>query len=355
MGDFLTRRDDLRQTRVAASGPPGIDEGQALLRVSRIGLTANNITYGLLGDAMNYWRFFEAPHGWGRVPVWGFADVAASEAEGLEAGGRVYGYLPPSEHLVVDVADAGEVGFRNAAPHLDELPSAYHRYLHTGSDPFYDERHEDQQALLRPLFFTSFLLDDELGEGGLSGARVVAISSASSKTAIAAAFMLAQRQGVDVVGLTSSRNLEFVKGLEIYDEVVAYDDLEDWDPGRAAFVDIAGDGGLRGRVHRSAGDRLAASITVGASHWEEVGAEPGEMPGPTPRFFFAPDRVTKRAADWGGNGLSRRVADAWDPFVEWVADWLEIDHREGLAGLRDAYLEVLEGRVPPARAHVIDL
>ena len=42
------------------------------------------------------------------------------------------------------------------------------------------------------------------------------ISSASSKTAIAAAFMLAQREGVELVGLTSAQSVEFVEGLGIY-------------------------------------------------------------------------------------------------------------------------------------------
>jgi hypothetical protein len=41
------------------------------------------------------------------------------------------------------------------------------------------------------------------------------ISSASSKTAIGAAFLLAQREGVELVGVTSPRSAEFVEGLGI--------------------------------------------------------------------------------------------------------------------------------------------
>ena len=60
MSDFLVRRDDLRTCRVADSATPELEEGQALLRVQRFGLTANNITYAVFGDGMRYWDFFPA-------------------------------------------------------------------------------------------------------------------------------------------------------------------------------------------------------------------------------------------------------------------------------------------------------
>src|SRR6476659_885622 len=101
MTDFLVKRDDLRECRAAESAAPDSEPGQVLLRVGTFGLTANNVTYAVLGDGMSYWDFFPAPDGWGRVPMWGFAEVEQSEADGVEAGTRVYGYLPPSSHLLV--------------------------------------------------------------------------------------------------------------------------------------------------------------------------------------------------------------------------------------------------------------
>src|SRR6476659_4466326 len=100
-------RKDLRESRIDESGEPEIGAGQALLRVETFGLTANNITYAVFGDAMNYWNFFPTEaEGWGRVPMWGFADVERSEADEVAEGTRVYGYLPPSSYLAVDPADA---------------------------------------------------------------------------------------------------------------------------------------------------------------------------------------------------------------------------------------------------------
>ena len=78
-----------------------------------------------MGDAMSYWKFFPAPEGWGRVPMWGFADVADSGDTDLEEGARIYGYLPPSTHLVVEPEGVDERGFVDASPHRAELPSAY--------------------------------------------------------------------------------------------------------------------------------------------------------------------------------------------------------------------------------------
>ena len=56
--DFEVRRDDLRTTRSVDDGTPSLDDGQALLRVSRFALTANNVTYAVVGEAMSYWTFF---------------------------------------------------------------------------------------------------------------------------------------------------------------------------------------------------------------------------------------------------------------------------------------------------------
>jgi hypothetical protein len=287
--------------------------------------------------------------------MWGFAEVEASEADGAEVGTRVFGYLPPSSHLIVEPVSAARGGFIDGSAHRKSLPSAYHRYVATAADPFYRADTEAVQMLLRPLFFTSFLLDDQLADDGLLDHGPIVISSASSKTAIAAAFLLSRRDGVELVGLTSPRNTELVEGLGIYGRTVTYEEIDSLAHGLATYVDVAGDGAVRQAVHTHFGDELIHSMAVGASHWEELGAGAGELPGPTPAFFFAPDRVNKRSEDWGPATLEQRVAEAWHPFCEWIASWLEVIHRSGFDAVRDTYLEVLEGRVDPKTAHVISL
>ena len=254
MSDFLVKRDDLRQCRIAESEPIALGAGQALLRIERFGLTANNVTYAVMGEAMSYWDFFPTEDGWGRIPMWGFAEVQQSESEMLEVGTRIYGYLPPSSQLLVTPASVDEKGFLDGSPHRAALPAAYHRYLATGSDPFYSAATEDIQMLLRPLFFTSFLIDDQLAEEGLTKRGPIVISSASSKTAIAAAFLLARREGADLIGLTSPRNAEFVEALGIYSRVVIYEEIGSLGEGPATYVDVAGAGAARQAVHLHFGD-----------------------------------------------------------------------------------------------------
>jgi hypothetical protein len=361
MTDFLVKRDDLRECRVLEGEPPEVGTGEALLRVDSFGLTANNVTYAVMGEAMSYWDFFPtAEQGWGRMPVWGFAEVERSEAEGVAPGTRVYGYLPPSSHLLVEPVSVGEKGFADGSPHRAALPSAYHRYLASDSDPFYRADTEAMQMLLRPLFFTSFLIDDQLADEGLTERGPIVISSASSKTAIAAAFLLSRRDGVELVGLTSPRNAEFVDGLGIYGRTATYEDVNSLGSGPATYVDVAGDGAARQAVHSHFDDELVHSMAVGASHWQDLGsaslgAGGSDLAGPQPVFFFAPDRVSKRSGDWGPAELERRVAAAWEPFCEWTAGWLEPLRSEGFDGLQGAYREVLEGRVAPNTAHVISL
>jgi hypothetical protein len=350
--DFEVSRNDLHETRVVESDPPEIGRGQLLLGVDSFGLTTNNITYALMGDTMSYWDFFPAEDGWGRVPMWGFADVVESEAEGIEEGTRVFGYLPPSSHLVVRPDRASPSDFVDASPHRSKLPSAYNRYARVTGDPLYEEETEDHQMLLWPLYFTSFMIDDFLGDEGLFGAKSAVLSSASSRTSSSLAWLLARRDGVEVIGLTSPRNVEFVESLGVYDTVATYDQIATLNADPAVYVDMAGDAKVRSAVHEHFGESLAHSASVGITHREELGGV-RELPGPKPTFFFAPDRLRKRAKDWGPEELNTRVADAWRPYVEWTRGWLEVVHEGGPEAIERIYLEMLDGKSDPAVGHVL--
>jgi hypothetical protein len=353
--DFLIAKDDLHKCRFVDEGAPELEPGQARLRVERFGLSANNITYAMFGEAMSYWKFFAAEDGWGRMPVWGFAEVAESEAGELEPGTRVYGYLPPSSELVVQPARIDARGFLDASAHRASLPAAYNGYARVDADPIYEADTEELQMLLRPLFFTSFLIDDFLDDASLFGARTVVLSSASSKTASGLAFLLSRRDGVEVVGLTSERSVAFTDSLGVYDRVVTYGEIESLADTPAVYVDMSGDAQVRGDVHTHYGDALMHSAVVGATHHDRMGAVPDSLPGPPPTFFFAPDRVSKRSTEWGREGFETRIAEAWRPYVEWCEGWLEVVSGEGPDALEQAYLDLLDGKIDPAKAHVLSL
>ena len=82
-------------------------------------------------------------------------------------------------------------GFSDMAPHREAVPTVYARYSLTTADRVYSSRPGGPHMLLWPLFVTSFVVDDFLGDHDLFGAHTAVVSSASSKTAIGAAFLLA--------------------------------------------------------------------------------------------------------------------------------------------------------------------
>ncbi|MEU7840103.1 DUF2855 family protein [Micromonospora sp. NPDC049114] len=349
---FAVARADLRHTTIADSGEPAPPDGAALLRVDRVGLTANNVTYAVLGDAMRYWEFFPpGPRGlgpqWGLPPLWGFADVVASTVTGVEVGQRVYGYLPPAGHLVVRPDRVDASGFRDASPHRAELPSPYNAYRATAGDPVYQADQEDLLILFRPLFFTSFMLADQVVDNDFYGARSIVLSSASSKTAYAAASELYGR-GPRLVGLTSPGNVAFTRSLGCYDDVIAYDDIDALDAVATVYLDLSGAPATRAALRAHLGDRLVRDIAVGLTNQTPNAEAAGEV-------FFAPVQMRKRGRDWGRDGLDRRFTEAWQRFVPAASGWLDVRVGNGPEALRDAWLDVLAGRTPPRVGHVVQL
>jgi NADPH:quinone reductase-like Zn-dependent oxidoreductase len=349
--DLLIDKADLTRTQLREGPAPdaaALAEGEVLLAVERFALTANNITYGAIGEAFGYWRFFPAPDGWGRIPVWGFARVVGSRAEGIEPGLRIFGYLPMSSHFTASLART-RGGLVDRAAHRSELPPTYNQYSEAAPGVL-----DDHRALLRPLFMTSWLIDDFLKDQGDLGARTVVLTSASSKTALGLAWLLSRR-GMKVVGLTSPRNLDFLQGLGFYDRVVPYDQagaLAIEAP--VALIDFAGDRGLIGVLHNHLGDDLVHSAIIGVTHWQAPAPQASPLPGPPRTPFFAPDQIRKRAAEWGAEVLDARFAEAMAEFVE-ANGWLTLKFAQGPDGLRQAYDAVVSGAASPDVGLIVKL
>ena len=358
---LLVARQELRRTRLApdpdAPAARALAQGEVRLAIAHFALTANNITYAAFGEAMKYWQFFPCDDAaWGCIPVWGFAEVDESRVAGIQVGQRVYGYLPMGSHLVVRPGKLSASGFIDMAPHRADLPAVYNQLSLCAGDLAYRADREAQQAILKPLFTTSFLIDDFLADDRFFGARQVLLSSASSKTAYGTAFCLWQRRGtpsaVRVVGLTSAAHLSFTRSLVCYDDVITYDQLDALDlQTPAVYVDFAGRAALRQELHQRLGDQLRYSCSVGGTHWEGLGRSQG-LPGPKPVLFFAPSQIAKRVAappeGWGPRGFQQRLADAWQAFMRVVcegdAPWLSVEHGAGAAVVEQHYLALLEGR-----------
>lgn len=350
--DFLVDRKDWARHRFAAAAVPDLANGQVLFRIDRFALTANNITYALAGDALGYWRFFPAPEGWGRLPVMGFGDVVCSAHSAVAEGTRCFGFFPMSRYLLIEPSQVVPAQIVDGAEHRKGLALAYNQYIPVEHDSLYAPAHEDQLMLLRGLFLTAFLAEDFLGE---REAASVLISSASSKTSIALAFLVSRTGRSGAIGLTSARHVDFVRGLGCYQAVHSYDEIGAVDAAApAVFVDMAGDDAVLRAVHQHLGARLQYSCSIGATHWQAARSD-APLPGPKPEFFFAPSQIQKRIADWGPVEFQSRLADAWRGFRDFTDGWLRVRRGCGAEAVARAYADTLAGRTLPSEGHVLSL
>jgi hypothetical protein len=202
---------------------------------------------------------------------------------------------------------------------------------------------------------TSFLAEDFLADSDFYGAGSLVISSASSKTSIALAFVAAQRGRARIIGLTSARNLDFVKSLDIYDQVLTYDEIETLPTeAGAVFVDMAGDSKVTRDVHEKLGEKLVFSQRIGGTHWD-AGGDDADIPGPERQFFFAPGQIKKRLGDWGPQGFQERIGSSLHAFIESSTKWLQVERGYGREAVERVYTTTLNGSASPAAGNILSL
>lgn len=351
MTEFQVRRDALTETRLAQTPAPGpLQEGEIHVAVERFAFTANNVTYGVVGDQIGYWRFFPArgaaAEGWGVLPVWGFGRVVASAAPEVPEGERLYGYFPPAHDLVMGPLKVSASRVVDGAAHRAALPPAYNAYQRVAAEPGYDPAHDDRRALLYPLHLTSFCLWDALKAADWRGAERVLIASASSKTSIGLAYALSQDEAAPpAIALTSARNRAFVEGLGYYAEVVEYDALDALDPAiPSVIVDMAGSGAVVAAALARLGDNLKYHLQVGLTHWDAPKAVSG-LDASRSAFFFAPGHIETRVKEWGAAGFAERSGGFLRSSVAESARWLKVRSLNGLGALQDLFSDICAGRL----------
>jgi hypothetical protein len=354
--DIEVRKDRPAETRRVDAPEPEPADGQALLRIDTFGLSTNNASFALLGDLMGYWLLFPAADGaWGRVPVFGFADVVASRHPEVVEGTRLFGYLPMSTHLLVEPAKVGPRGFFDATAHRRQVMATVWNHYQDVTDG--DRGAEAQRSLLGPLFVTGFLMDDYLDDNGGFGADTVVVSAASSRTALALAWCLRRRGGRRVVGLTSPARVAALSGLGVYDEVLPYDAVADLPGDRAVYVDFAGRVALREAVHARFGQGLTHSMVAGTTHVTDPSGVVLHPPavGAPPQPFMAQLQVAKRAQEWGQDVFDARREAAWQAFTAWTAGWLRIEDGRGPDAVEPAWRALVAGDVDPAVGHQLSV
>jgi hypothetical protein len=348
-------RNDIAHADIADLPERALAPGEAEFAIDLVALTANNITYAALGQKTpflgadaGYWDFFSARDEPGRLPVWGFATVTKTAAEGLSPGDCFYGYWPLASHVVLAADQIRGTGFTEASPRRASLPAPYNQYTRLKALGDHRDADHDWWPIYRPLFLTGWLIADQFEDEENFGADTIIVSGASSKTALSFAHaMKAHGHGPRLVALASPRSIDFTTETGLYDQVVDYDAIgQVAASGKVAMVDFAGNPAATRAVHERFGDALSVDMVVGITHWDaERGGAP--LPGPRPIGFFAPGRMKKRSKDWGAHGLRRQTEDAWLDFMPTAKRLTAIDRRSGAEAALSAYRDAVAGKVDP--------
>ncbi|WNV84556.1 DUF2855 family protein [Umezawaea sp. Da 62-37] len=345
--DLLFERGDLSKHEVRHSEAAALEPGQVRLAVERFGVTAVTAAYAMFGDSpLRFFDVFPAPEGFGRVPVWGFARVVESRAADVAEGSRFFGLLPMSSHHTVtpEVVDGGFVDAGQQA-----VPHDWYR-TYDSADP--DEL-DDRRALLHPLFPCSFTLADLIGKQVAAGVKSVVITSASSKTAIGLADLLARVDGVVVTGVTSDEHKAFTSGLGLYDTVLAYDELGvDVASSPTVFVDFTNSEERMRAVYRHAGGELTTTLLAGFTH-PSTSFAPPELGDPQPQPYFTPVVEQQVMAETGVDAYRRDYREAETRFLIGSRSWLDVQRGSGPEAIADAYRAVLAGEQPPSAGAVL--
>tara|TARA_B110000902_G_scaffold109401_1_gene129252 strand:+ start:1040 stop:2143 length:1104 start_codon:yes stop_codon:yes gene_type:complete len=358
-----TLKNKLLKTRIVQTKNSEIEEGEILVSIESFAFTSNNVTYGVAGDTIGYWQFFKATEDlnneWGCIPVWGFANVTQSKNNFIKEGEKLFGYFPPADSLIINPIKITDQGFSDSKDHRKDLPAVYNNYVRVNGDTNYDPSMDNLRSLLFPLHITSFCICDALEEESYLDADQIIIVSASSKTAIGLAQGLKDsEQTPNIIGLTSSKNTDFVNELGCYDKVISYDQLSLVNSDlKSVMVDMAGSREILGTLHGSLGDNMLKCYTVGMTHWDnEVTAEDAlgqAMLRERTEFFFAPAHIQKRFKDWGYEGYNQRTNQFMVKRSNQSKHWMNVIEIDGIENFIETYNQIVVGNINPSEGVIV--
>lgn len=235
--------------------------------------------------------------------------------------------------------------------------------------------------LYRPLFWTAFWFEDWLHEFLYRGATAVLLSSASAKTAFCLAYLIKKRASlateIRLIGLTSQRNLDFTRGLGLYDEILDYDSIESAESLRSAgatwlYIDVAGHDALNERVRACLTPRLKAIVQLGLTNLSPSAPtaattkfttnttldnrsrlEAGD--GPETEQFFMPEWLAARRRQLSIAQITTMQAKAWHDLMRDGKDWVKIERVYGGPAVDSAYRAIAANGTDPTSGMIWSL
>lgn len=355
MQRFEVLKDSFNQHRVTDTQEAALNDGEIRVAVDFFAFTANNMTYAAAGDTLGYWQFFPSSdkEGFGVIPVWGFADVVESRSEGIAVGERLYGYFPPADSLVMVPVRTDDKSLFDGTTHRQSLPPLYNRYqrVRSGGDP----KSEQLQALLGPLYNTSYCLWDQIQDHDYYGAQQVLLLSASSKTSIGLAKALADDPNAPtVIAVTSAGNVEFVNSLGYYDGAVDYDNLSSIAETPTVIIDMAGNARTAQALRDHLGDKLHYFISVGLTHWDQADAKL-ETGSDRHEWFFAPTYMLERSKALAPGEFAKSAQHFVMQAATSAGAWLTVQEVHGVEAFSQHYPDICAGVMNPAEGLICKL
>ncbi len=367
--ELQVKKNSLADYRLVATNKSTLKEGEVLLNIEYFAFTANNITYGAAGDMLGYWHFFpvdeaQESNDWGMVPVWGFADIIESQCPELPIGDRIYGYFPPAEWVVMQPQHIKPGSFIDGIAHRQALPPLYNRYQRVLADQNYSKQNDIARMLLSPLHLTSYCIWDHIRQQDWFGAEQVIVISASSKTSLGVGLALRLDNDAPVViGLTSAANSTFVRDTNLYDAVIAYDEIGALlDQKAAVIVDMAGNPNIRRALQARLGDQLQHYINVGLTHWDEQSTHSATQDGKdalpaikSQEMFFAPSYILERSKTMAPGEFDKKSGAFLTAAATATFAWVSVEKLDGISALADIYPQFIDGSVPPSAGYIVSL
>ena len=150
-----------------------------------------------------------------------------------------------------------------------------------------------------------------------------------------------------IVGLTGEQNVKFAETLDCYDSVVPYGDVETIDNAPAAYIDIAGNVGVRSRLHHHLNDSAVCTLLVGATHWDQFAksVDSGALPDNEPEVFFAPAQIAKRDTDWGRGVMMGKAYTASIELLHRLSSMLVMESHAGVEACNRTWQALLDNQV----------
>lgn len=343
---FLISRDDPTLTKTVSNTSilkTELGRDKVLIAVERFSLTANNILYVVLGEQNNYWDLFPAEDRWGNSPAWGIGRVIKSDNNCLRKGERIFGFFPLASYCILQPVPVGTGHVMDDAPNRSSLAPAYNRYTRIDGAKNFSGRGGDWQMLLRPLALVGLLAAQFFKDREYFGARIVYVTSASSKTGIGVGRLIkGSSPNIKVIGVTSRPKKGLVASLEIFDEVIDYQSIADIKLAPSILFDLTGNHEIVQEIHDKLGSLLKHSAAAGRSHWSAKSDRSitGEV---SPERFFTPLVMQHYLPVWGAKVFEQRFDAAVRSLKEALGEQIVLKEVHGSAGLADLYRKLLDG------------